>query len=141
MHYQTRVMVALQNFLHGSDPIRKDEQFVATEIDANYLYKHKRAAYAPAAASLTAAPVAAPAPVVAAAATLLEPATTAPAPAADTQAVPTADEISGVSPTSTEPASIEPAKDVDAQATAESAAPAPATRRGRTAARNTSAGE
>ena len=46
MHYNTRVMIALTDFPHGRDYIRKDQEFVATEIDAEYLNTHKRAKYA-----------------------------------------------------------------------------------------------
>jgi len=43
MPYNTRVMVANADMTHGSDFLRKGDQFVATEVDAAYLSKHKKA--------------------------------------------------------------------------------------------------
>lgn len=71
MNYRTRVMVALADFPHGSDYIRKGDEFVATQVDADYLAQHKRAQYAPARAVAPvaahtprpSAPASAPAPV------------------------------------------------------------------------------
>jgi hypothetical protein len=42
-HYQTRHMEALDEFPHGDQLVRKGDRFPATEIDAEYLVRRRKA--------------------------------------------------------------------------------------------------
>lgn len=83
MFYQTRVMVAVADFLHGADLLRKGDTFIATQIDADYLHSRGKATFAPEPASVApkveaSPPAPAPAPAAAAPASAPAPAPDAP---------------------------------------------------------------
>lgn len=121
MHYRTRVMVAQADFLHGADLLLKGDTFVATQIDADYLFSRGRAIYAPEPAPAAKAETPAPAP--AAAPAVEEPVAVASAPSVE-QDAPVHQEAAAAEPAAESHVDAESAADVKTEAAPAHVAPA-----------------